>query len=58
MAIATHHRHARLGNTQLRTDDVNNALVGMSQAIEFNAEGYAVFFQGFHLLSGQFFGDG
>ena len=50
-------RRARQRQPLLRPDDMHNALVAMAEAIEFNAEGCAVFFQGFHLFTAQFFFD-
>ena len=45
MAVATNNGHSRLCETQFGSDHMHNSLVGMSQAIKFNAKFFAVFVQ-------------
>ena len=50
VAVATRDRHARLGQPQLRPDDVHDALVGVAPAVERDAELPAVVLEGAHLV--------
>ena len=42
MAIAADDGHARLGDAELGSDDVNDALIGMAEAVELDVMFFAV----------------
>ena len=58
MAVAANDGHTRLGDAELRPDDVHNALIGVPQAVEFHTKLFAVLGQFIHLKAGQFLPDG
>jgi hypothetical protein len=58
MAIATDDGHARLGDAQLRSDDVYDALVGMAEAVELDVMFFAVLDELLDLDAGELFLDG
>ena len=58
VGIPTHHCHARLGQTQLGADGVDNALVGVAQGVQAHPELGAVGAQGLNLGATGEVGDG
>src|SRR5690606_12115346 len=51
VAVATYDRHTGQGQPKFRADNVYDALVRMAQAIQRNAELFAVLFQRLHLVA-------
>ncbi|SIG01198.1 Uncharacterised protein [Mycobacteroides abscessus subsp. abscessus] len=57
VAVATHHRGARLRQSQLRTDHVHDALLGIPHGMQADAEFFAVLPKGLNLGAGHRIGD-
>src|SRR3954447_360788 len=51
VTVTAHHRHAGLGEAELRPDDVDDALVGVTHRMQADAELRAVLAQGLDLLT-------
>ena len=58
VGVAAHDRHARLGQAQLRADDVDDALVGVAQGVQADAELLGVLTQGVDLGAARHVRDG
>ena len=52
VGIATDHGHARLGQPQLRTDNMHNALFNIAHGMDTDTKFFSIFAQGFHLGAG------
>ncbi len=57
MAVTAHHRHAGLGQPQLRADDVHDALFDVAHPMQPDAELFAVAAERFHLRARNGVGD-
>lgn len=58
MAVAAHNRHARLGESLFRSDDVDDTLIFAAEFVERDAELGAVLFHLRQLRGGNRIGDG
>ena len=58
MRITAHNGHSRLGNTKLRADDVNDALISISERVNADTKFLCVIAQGINLQFRDWIGNG